>query len=97
MVNKSIYQILAFVIHKKIYKSHIVTLNLKYHIQHGMKHLNYLTDNLLYQIFKIISSTSSKKYETVTDNSPIRIYVNKMENRITLKIKKKQLSQSFNF
>ena len=28
-----------------------------------------------------------KKHETVTDNPPIRIYVNKIENRITFKIK----------
>ena len=27
------------------------------------------------------------KHETVTDNPPIRIYVNKIENRITFKIK----------
>ena len=53
--------------------------------------MNYLTDNILYQIFKIISSTSSKKYETVTDNPPIRIYVSKIENRITFRIKKKTI------
>ena len=29
-----------------------------------------------------------KKHETVTDNPPTRIYVNKIENRITFKIKK---------
>ena len=28
-----------------------------------------------------------KKYETVTDNSPIRIYVNKVESRIKFRIK----------
>ena len=28
-----------------------------------------------------------KKHETLTDNHPIRIYVNKTENRITFKIK----------
>ena len=28
-----------------------------------------------------------KKHETLTDNPPIRIYVNKIENRITFKIK----------
>ena len=28
-----------------------------------------------------------KKYETVTDNPPIAIYVNKIENRITFEIK----------
>ena len=30
---------------------------------------------------------SIKKHETVTDNPPIRIYVNKIENRIAFKIK----------
>ena len=28
-----------------------------------------------------------KKHETVTDNSPIKIYVNKTKNRITFRIK----------
>ena len=28
-----------------------------------------------------------KKHETLTENSPIRIYVNKIENRITFKVK----------
>ena len=30
---------------------------------------------------------SIKKHETVTDNPPIRIYVNKIQNRIAFKIK----------
>ena len=42
-------------------------------------------DNILYQTFKIIWSLLSKKYETVTDNSPIKIYVNKIVNSITFK------------
>ena len=46
-----------------------------------MKRLNYLMDNILYfeYIFKI--------HETVTDNPSIRMYVNRIENRITFKIK----------
>ena len=28
-----------------------------------------------------------KKHETVTDNPPIRIYINKIENRITFRMK----------
>ena len=40
-------------------------------------------DQILCQIFKIISSQ-----EKLTDNSPIRIYVNKVENRIIFKIKR---------
>ena len=30
-----------------------------------------------------------KEQENVTDDSPIRVYINKKENRITFKIKKK--------
>ena len=35
-------------------KSQIRTINSKYHLQHGMKNLNYLMDHILYQIFKMI-------------------------------------------
>ena len=50
-----------------------------------MINLNYLIGHILYQIFKTILSTFLKKYNE--DNSPIKIYVNKIENRITFKIK----------
>ena len=43
-------------------------------------------DHILYQIFKNILSISSKLNETVIDNPLIKIYVYKIENRITLKI-----------
>ena len=36
------------------------------------------------------------KYEILTDNPPVRKYVNKIEYRITSKIKKKVLSPIFN-
>ena len=49
-------------------------MNLKNTGQRGMKNLSYLMDYIL-------------KHETVTDNHPIRIYINKIENRITFKIK----------
>ena len=48
------WQILARIIQRKILKSHVKTINLKYQLQHGMKDLNYLTDHILYQIFKIM-------------------------------------------
>ena len=48
-----------------------------------MKNLNYLMDHFLYQIFKIIF----KKHGEKTVNPSIRIYINKTENRIMLKIK----------
>ena len=44
-------------------------------------------NHILYLIFKIIVSISSKKLETVTDNRPIRIYVIKIEDRITFESK----------
>ena len=40
-------------------------------------------DHILYQIFKTIP----KRHNEKIDNPPIRIYVNKIENRITFKIK----------
>ena len=53
---------------------------LKYQLQRGMINLNYLMVRIQYQIFKIVLS---KKHETAAENLPIRIYVNKIENRIT--------------
>ena len=41
-------------------KSHTETINLKYQFQNGTKNLKYLMDHILYQIFKIILSISSK-------------------------------------
>ena len=51
-------------------------------------------DHILYQIFKITLKILNvlkilnilEKHETVTDNPSIRIYINKIENRIKLKI-----------
>ena len=52
--------------------------------------------NLSINEFKISTPTSDlqdyfsyiiKKHETVTDNPPIRIYLNEIENRITFRIK----------
>ena len=52
-----------------------------------MINLNYQMDHILYQIFKIILSIFLKKHGENTDNQSIRLYVNKIENRITFKIK----------
>ena len=51
-----------------------------------MKVFNYLKDHIPYQILKIILSIL-KNHETVVDNPLIKIYVNKIENRIESKIK----------
>ena len=52
-----------------------------------MKRLNYLIDHVLYQIFKITLNISLKNETVTPDNPSIMIYVNKIENRITFKIK----------
>ena len=53
---------------------------------YGVMNLNYQIDHIQYQIFKIILSIFLRNSEN-TDNPSIRIYVNKIENRITFKIK----------
>ena len=55
-----LYQILAYAMTGKIYKSHKKNINLKYHLQPGMINFNYLKDCIMYQIFKIILSISSR-------------------------------------
>ena len=42
---------------------------------------------MLYQIFKIILNIFKKKHGESVDKPPIQIYVNKIENRVTFKIK----------
>ena len=44
-------------------------------------------DHILYQIFKIILSIFKKKHGEDIDKSSVQIYVNKIENSITFKIK----------
>ena len=44
-------------------------------------------DNILYQIFKIILIIFLKKHREIIDNTLVKIYVNKRENRIIIKIK----------
>ena len=70
----------------KIEEGRTKTINLKYQDKKGMKNLSYHINQILYQIFLVLS-ISSKKHQTVTNNYPIGIYVNKIENRITFKIK----------
>ena len=47
---------------EKCKKGHIRAISLKYHLQHGMKNLNYLMYHILYQIFQIILSISLKTW-----------------------------------
>ena len=65
------YQILAFaILGKNINKSYNKN---KFKISNFLSHIQ--------DYFKYIT----KKHETVTDNPPIRIYANKIENRLTIK------------
>ena len=80
------YQILAYTRYGELQKSHIRTINSKYQLQRAMKNLNYLMVDILSHKLKTILSEINKKHQKVTDN-PIRMYVNKIENTITFKIK----------
>ena len=87
MISVFLYQILAYTVHGKIQKSFMRKINLRYQLQHWMKNLDYLLDHILYQIFKTILNIYLKKHGEKTANPSIRIYINKIENRITYKIK----------
>ena len=52
-----------------------------------MINLNYQMGHILYQIIKITLSIFKKKPNEKIHNPSIRIYVNRIENRITFKIK----------
>ena len=52
-----------------------------------MKNLNHKMNHTLYQIFKDYFKYIIKTNDTATDNSPIKMYVNRIENRITFRIK----------
>ena len=82
-----LYQIVLFIIHGKTLKTHTTITNLKYQLQHGMMNFNYLMDPILHQIFKFTLNLFKKKHGKNIDNHSIRIYVNKIKNRITFKIK----------
>ena len=56
-INILLYQIIVSTIHGK---HNAKTMNLKYHLQHGIKHLIYLMDRILYEIFKTILNISLK-------------------------------------
>ena len=49
------YQILAYAIKAKIYKSHIRTINFKYQFQHEMKNFDYLMDQKHYIFIKLLN------------------------------------------
>ena len=81
------YQILVFITHRETWKAHTIKINVKYLHQHGMMNLNYWMDCILCQILKIISNTFLKKHGKNTNKPSVQIYINKIEKRITFKIK----------
>ena len=81
------YQILVFIAHGKTEKAYTVTINLKCQLQTWNNKFelpdgSYSVSNIQ-DYFEYIL----KKHGENTENPSIRIYVNKIENRITLKIK----------
>ena len=60
---------------------------MKCQFQHETINLNYQMDHILYQIFQTILNIFKKKHGEKINNPSIRKYVNKIENRITFKIK----------
>ena len=81
-----LYQILVYTIHGKTFKNHTVTVNLKCQLQHGMINLNYPIDHILYHFARLFWVYRKKQGEKI-DNPSVRIYVNRIENRITFKFK----------
>ena len=88
MIDTFLSQTLAFTTRgkkfKKSYKNNkfkisALTWNEEFELPDG----SYSVSDIQYH-FKYIL----KKYETVTDNHSVMIYVNKIENRITFKVKK---------
>ena len=57
-----------------------------------MINLNCLMDQDIQDYFEYIV----KKHDTLTDNRPISVYVNKMTNRITFKTKTGYYNKNFN-
>ena len=67
MINVLLCQILAYFVHEN-YKKFIQTINLKYLLRQGTKDLANLMDHILFLIFKIIFSISSRNMKQVADN-----------------------------
>ena len=85
---KIIDQILVFITHGKTWKSHTITINLKYQHQHGIKNKFELPDGS-YSISNIRDYFESilKKHGENIDKPSVHVYVNKIENRVIFKIK----------
>ena len=84
-MNMLLYESLAFTIHGKIYKSSTKIINLR----SNMEWRDWIPGGRSYFISDIQNYFEYiiKQHETVISNPSIMIYVNKIETRITFKIK----------
>ena len=71
------------------YKKVIKINEFKTSAQKWSKEFELPDSSYSYQMFKTILNVPWRKHGEKTDNHPIRIYLNKIENRITFKIKTK--------
>ena len=83
-----LFDILAYNLHGKIWKSWFKTITLKNELRRECR--VYSIDFQYYYKYII------KKREIFTDNFPIRRYINKTKSRIPFRITKKMLSPTFN-
>ena len=83
-----LFDILAYNLHGKIWKSWFKTITLKNELRREWR--VYSIDFQYYYKYII------KKREIFTDNFPIRRYINKTKSRIPFRITKKMLSPTFN-
>ena len=76
----------GFITNEKTLNLHITTINLKHQLQIEMMNFPDGSYSILH-IRNYFEYSIIKKYETIADNLPIQIYINKIKNRIVFKIK----------
>ena len=72
--------------HGKTLNQHITTINLKFLLQLGMILFDLPDGSYSIEDIQDYFEFIIKKHETLTENPPVQIYPNKIENRIVLKI-----------
>ena len=87
MINKLLYQILASTLHGKIFKKLYKSNKFKISAPTWYEEFEWTDGSYFVSDIQDFFEYIIRKYETVTDNPPIRIYVKIIENRMTFKIK----------
>ena len=64
-----------------------IITHLKFLPQIGMMNLICLMDHILFLILQDYFENIIEKHETIVDNSPVQIYVNKIKSKIVFKMK----------